>query len=336
MWQNIKDKFQTARDWLKGLLSRLYADILERLPEGAGSWIAMGFGVLVVVYYVLGAALIYEIDDDLNFRPVAEESRAGSSRAVAVMAGLIEREVNHYGWVMNDPFFKPGVLLDNMPNYQKGMFSAFARFSMELRDQLGRARGTSTTDHDLEEAAGLLPYPGDVWIFNFSTSILPTASAERQYLKARGALVSYNLRLSTGQAVFERRSDNLLATLDRIALDLGASTAAIDARIENHAASWIDTGADDLFYSVKGQAYAYAVILGALKDDFADVIRDRDLETVYDQMLASLGQAATLQPLIVANGEPSSLMIANHLSTQGFYLLRARAQMREVTNILLK
>jgi len=336
MWQSIKEKLTTAKDGLKGWLSNGIQMLIARLPEGAGVWISVSAVALVVLYYVVGAALIYEIDDDINFRPVAEESRAGSSRAVAVIAGLIDREVNHNGWVLNDPFFKPGVLLDNMPNFQQGMFSAFARFSMELRDQVGRTRGSSATDPDLENAAGLLPYPGDVWIFNFSTSMLPTASAERQYLKARGALVSYNLRLSTGQAVFERRSDNLLATLDRIALDLGASTAAIDDRIQTHSGDWIDTGSDDLFYSVKGQAYAYAVILRALREDFADVITDRDIETVYDQMLESLSAAATLQPLIVANGDPSSLMIANHLSTQGFLLLRARTQMREVTNILLK
>jgi len=38
----------------------------------------------------------------------------------------------------------------------------------------------------------------------------------------------------------------------------------------------------------------------------------------------------------VFNASPSSQFIPNHLAVQGFYLLRARTQLREVTNILLK
>ena len=39
-----------------------------------------------------------------------------------------------------------------MPNYQRGMISALGRFSTELMDQLGRTRGSSQTDRDLEQA----------------------------------------------------------------------------------------------------------------------------------------------------------------------------------------
>jgi hypothetical protein len=40
--------------------------------------------------------------------------------------------------------------------------------------------------------------------------------------------------------------------------------------------------------------------------------------------------------LIVWNGYPDGLLIPNHLAAQGFYLLRARTQLRELTSILLK
>ena len=46
------------------------------------------------------------------------------------------------------------------------------------------------------------------------------------------------------QAVFEARADNLLATLDRIAADLGSSSAAIDRKLEDRPAFWPDWTAD--------------------------------------------------------------------------------------------
>src|SRR3546814_4617938 len=89
----------------------------------------------------------------------------------------------------------PGSLLDNMPNYQLGMIHALGRFAFQMVDQIGRTRGSSQTDTDLQEAAGLLQYSGTKWIFDFSTSLLPTAKSEDQYRKARRALLNYNSRL---------------------------------------------------------------------------------------------------------------------------------------------
>jgi hypothetical protein len=143
-------------------------------------------------------------------------------------------------------------------------------------------RGSSQTDRDLQEAAGLLQYSGTKWIFDFSTSLLPTAKSEDQYRKARTALLNYNQRLGQGQAVFERRGDNLQATLERIALDIGSASAAIDRRITEGSSLWIDTESDDVFYSVKGQLYAYYMVLRELRQDYANVIRDRELGGTWD------------------------------------------------------
>jgi hypothetical protein len=53
-------------------------------------------------------------------------------------------------------------------------------------------------------------------------------------------------------------------------------------------------------------------------------------------MLESLRVAAGMDPLIVSNGAPDGLLFPNHLAAQGFYLLRARTQMRELSNVLTK
>ncbi|MCK5042190.1 MAG: DUF2333 family protein, partial [Sphingomonadales bacterium] len=289
----ISDWFRAIPSKIWAVIKSVFAYLGDRIADVTGNtWKKVAFvaAVLIVLYYPIGMALQNEIDDNLAYGQSVATPQGGTeapSKSIAVMAALIDREVNQYGWVMNDPFFKPGWMLDNMPNYQQGMFSSLARVAIEFRDQVGRTRGSSSIDTDLEEAAGLLPYPGDVWIFNFSTSLLPTASAERQYLTAMKALNRYNQRLVLGEAVFERRGDNLLATLDRIALDIGASSAAIDDHIKTHSDDWIDFKSDDLFYNVKGQTYAYLLILEALGEDYSSIIENRELHQAYTQMLDS-------------------------------------------------
>jgi hypothetical protein len=296
--------------------------------------VAAVFGLLVL-YFIGGALLMEEIDDDIGFKP-KDTLKPGQSAAVAMSVALIEREVNKHGWTANDPFFKPTAILDNMPNYQQGIVAALARFGFELTDQLGRTRGSSQADPDLQEASGLLQYVGDRWIWDPTVSLLPTATSEQQYRKAAQSLRTYNERLATGTAVYERRSDNLLATLDRIALDLGSSSAVIDTHISEQSGWPIHRGADDIYYNIKGQMYGYYMILGALGEDFSGVIADRDLQKPYNQMLRSFELAARQEPGIILNGNPDAQGLPCHLCGQGFYLLRARTQLREITNILLK
>jgi hypothetical protein len=289
---------------------------------------------LLVVYYFGGMLWLHEIDDDPDF---ALESSVpeGSSRAVAIAADLIDREINTHRWVANDPFFMPSSLLDNMPEYQQGIVTAISRFSLELADQIARTRGSSQVDPDLDRAAGLLRYPGTIWIFDFRTSWAPTASSEQQYRQAVAALRSYNERLGQGQAVFETRADNLLGTLDRIAADIGSSSAALDQQLRA-AGLWPDFAADNLFYATKGRLYAYYLLMRALQVDFANVIRERQLGSAWTQTVESFREAVTLQPWVVVNGAPDSQVMPSHLASQGFFLLRARTQLREISNILLK
>ena len=290
---------------------------------------------LIIAYYLGGMLWLHEIDDDPEF---ALESSApeGGSDAVAVAADLIDREINTHRWVANDPFFLPGSMLDNMPAYQQGIVTAISRFTLELADQIARTRGSSQIDPDLDIASGLLRYPGNIWIFDLRTSLAPTASSEQQYRRGMEALRRYNQRLSQNQAVFDARADNLLATLDRIAADMGSSSAAIDRELQDRSAFWPDWTADDLFYASKGRLYAYYLLLRALEADFANVIRERELGGTWTQTLESFRAAATLQPWVIMNGAPDSQMMPSHLASQGFFLVRARTQLREISNILLK
>ena len=317
--------FRTLWRWFSGWL---------RTVSGS-SWrkIAVGIPALFFLYILVGMPIVHRIEDTVL---VPSNAPTGGSKTVSAISYLVDRETNVHNWTPNDPFFLPGWWLDNTPNYQKGIVSALSRVSLELRDQLGRSRGSSAVDEDLQKAAGNLAKEPERWIIDFDTSWLPTTASDSWYRQAVGELQAYNQRLAAGTATFERRSDNLLATLDRISLDLGASSAALEQYISLEAGGFLpDVGADDLFYETKGKLFAYAVVLRALEEDFSKVITDRELASIYRELLHSMEAAATLDPTVVINGSPDG-SLANHLSMQGFYLLRARTQLKEVNNILLK
>ncbi len=322
----------------RGRLGRSWRNINDRPGAGGVAKRAViAIAIIVLLYYPIGMLMVNNVDDDPNFTPTGiDAAKPNSSQAVAMMAALIDREVNDHSWVANDPFFQPGVMLDNMPNFQTGIMSALARFSFEMTDQVGRSRGSSEADPDLQKAAGLLQYPGDVWLWNPSVSLAPRASSESQYRAARKALLRYNGRLATGDATFERRADNLMATIERIASDLGSQSAVLDDEVREHSGDFIDMNADDVFYNTKGKLYGYYLILKALGEDFAPVIKEKNLAANWERMLETFREAAELSPLVVVNGAPDATFQPSHLAAQGFYLLRARTQAREIANVLLK
>ena len=165
-----------------------------------------------------------------------------------------------------------------MPNFQMGIIAALSRFAVELADQVARTRGSSQIDRDLDTASGLLKYPGTVWIFDFRTSFAPTASSESPVSPRRWPRCATTISGSPqGQALFETRADNLQATLERMAADIGSSSAALDQQLEDTSLLWPDFAADDLFYATKGRLYAYYLLLRALEADFANVIAERGL-----------------------------------------------------------
>ena len=290
--------------------------------------------VLLVLYYPVGALIVEDIDDDAQFAP--RDVAAGESRAVAVAAELVSREVDVHQWTPMQPFFMPAAILDNMPNFQRGILAALGRFSTEMMDQLGRTRGSSQVDRDLEQARGFLNEQPNIWIWQPSVSFLPTATSAQKYRAGRDKLIAYNKRMAAGQAVFERRADNLQGLLDRIANDIGSDSAVIDQHIVERAGDLFDLQCDDIFYFNKGRLYANYLLLRELGSDFQNVIKERDLANAWNGMVETFRYAAGLHPLIVWNGYPDGLLVPNHLAAQGFYLLRARTQLREISSILQK
>lgn len=311
-----------------------FIEKLRSLPRYAAITLGAVVICIALVYYPVGMVVVHHIDDSEGFTADAHHVEGGS-RAVSMAIALVDRETAENHWTPSDPFFFPGALLTRMPAFQRGVMAALSRFSIEMYDQIGRTRGSSQADADLQKANGLLNYSPHVWMFDFSTSWLPTTSSRVQYRAGMQALKDYNLRLSRGNAVFERRADNLIETLNRIASDLGASSASIATFVETRSGLSF-SGSADLFYHTKGRLYANYLLLRELRADFNDIIREKQLESAWTQMLKSFHDGMKLHNFLIFNAVPDSQFFPNHLATQGFFVMRARTQLYEVTNILLK
>jgi len=323
----------------QGRLARTWTFIRDRFAyneRGTGLRLTRRIGLAIVLaiplYYLIGIFWVHTVDDNPNFAPTRVEQ--GGSQAVAVASALVRREVKENGWVANDPFFMPGYFNDNMQNFQMGMMAALGRFTVELNDFLARTRGSSESDPDTEDAK-LLNQPGNIWVWDPSKSIWPRETSESLYIKAAEALDRYNTRLANNNAIYDRRADNLANTLDRIANDIGATSARL-YRVATEEPGWFlfDWSSDDTFYDAKGRAYAYYQLLKAFETDFERVLAEKQLGEAYKLMLQNFEEVLRIDPIVVVNGSMGSQFTPNHLSDQGFLLLRARTQLREIVDIL--
>lgn len=283
------------------------------------------------------------------------------SRIAAMSVRILDILVDENTWVPGDPQFKIGFFgvlsfeatpfFDNKAAFQIGAIRAVRRVSIEMADLLGRARGTSAADPDLQDARGALQWNERAWIVNpFDARLqLISASAASSYRDARARLVSYNSRLAACAALFDPRGDNLFQLLDRIANDIGGMTDQLAQR--SKAEGWdvatksfvpadgnnrgvFDFRADNLFHEARGMMWAYHGLLQGVRADFHDVIVQRNLGGVWDRMEEHVAEAASLDPLIVSNGRDDSLAMPDHLSVMGVNMLRARANMTELRDIL--
>lgn len=241
---------------------------------------------------------------------------------------------------------------DNKASFQLGALRALRRTAVELVDTLGRVRGTSEADKDLEAARGRLQYDEATAIFNPGDARRPfgpvqaSGSVYRQAIRLFGG---YNQRLANCNALFDVRADNLADFLDRVAKDIGSTIDQLatrsqgrryDPKLDQFVAEsgtdsgWFDMRADNLFWAAKGEMMAWHGLLQATRDDFAPVIAQRNAADLWDRMEQHIAEAAALDPLIVSNGREDGFAMPDHLSVMAQKMLRAQANMSELREVL--
>lgn len=265
----------------------------------------------------------------------------GRSAIADISADLTEYNVNQNAWISSMILYKLGFFgvdwdhtpfLDNKASFQRGINQAVRRTTTELADNLGRVRTTSQIDGDLQDARGNMQFDEETWYFGLYP-FGPKTPTPSYYRDAITKLRAFNNRLQNCQAVFDARSDNLKIYLDRIASDIGSTSALLKDRAENYNYGFFDPRADDRFWFAYGQLYAYYGFMKAAEADFEDVIKQRNLTNLWQTMDAQFVAALKIQPWLIANSSETGIF-ATHLTTMGFYVLRVRSNMVEISNVL--
>lgn len=273
--------------------------------------------------------------------PVAAK-RCETSAIVDVTADLVDFNVNRNAWISSMLLFKLGFFglswddtpfLDNKASFQRGVNQAVRRTSIELVDSLGRVRGTSGINSDLQSARGNLQFDESSWYFGFQP-FGPKTPTPSYYRAAINSLRKFNVDLGACNATFDGRADNLIEFIDRISNDLGSTSDVLAERSENHNFGWFDTRADDRFWFAYGQLYGYYGILSAAGADFSKVIAERNVGVLWGDTMKQFQAALRIQPFIVSNGREDGLIMPSHLATMGFYILRVRSNLVETRAVL--
>ncbi len=268
-------------------------------------------------------------------------STCAPSAMVQVTGALIDFNINQNRWVPSLPLYKSGFFgldwkytpfMDNKAAFQLGINQATRRTAIELVDRLGRVRGTSSVNANLQKARESANYREDAWVITFAWPFIQPSTSSRLN-EARKHFRDFNVELATCSADFDARADNLLQFLDRVTSDIGGTSDILQSRMELSNFTGFDRRADDRFWFTYGQLYAYHGILTAARNDFRKVFQQRNLDALWVRIDKQLSNALNVNPFMVVNGSPSSI-IKSHLETIGFDLLRVRSNLVELRDVL--
>lgn len=384
--EKLKEIFEDLFRWVGRLFGRPGEVDAEDMGGRSMARVILlyGFAIFVVYFMTLAARFGETEADDLYFaQRIIGDTKAGvspgapldpeaddpslagcaPSQTVRLTTAMLEAMVVDNLWIPGDPQYKigwfgiasfeAGPIFDNEANFQLGVLRSVRRISVELVDLLGRARGTSGTDKDLQEARGALHWSETAWRINPFTDGVPflATSAASSYEGAIERLRAYDERLVKCDALFDSRSDNLFLVLDRIANDIGAMTDTLAVRSkgrrwsvkkqamvdgEGNDRGFFDFHADDIFHQAHGQMWAYHGLLHALRADFGTTVKQSNLAQVWDRLERHVAETAALDPLIVSNGREDGVMQPDHLAIMAVNMLRARANLVELREILAR
>ncbi|MBV6413758.1 MAG: DUF2333 family protein [Xanthomonadales bacterium PRO6] len=270
--------------------------------------------------------------------------------SVATSIRIAETLLDKRGGYLSNDIAPPGVLMDNIPEWEFGVLQQLRDFTLALRNDFSRSQSQSEDDVDLREAQPLFAYSNDHWI-------LP--STESQYRKGIEHLDAYLKRLADADqfnAQFYARADNLVAWLSLVEKQMGSlsqrlSMSVGQVRINTDLANdgqatqstpapavvitrtpWMQI--DNVFYEARGASWALLHLLRAIERDFEPVLKDKNAAISVKQIIRELeeSQAAIYSPIILNGGGYG--FFANHSLVMANYISRANAALIDLRKLL--
>lgn len=318
LWINLKNKLKLVFNKIKHFFNMLIKNnpITKERLKALGSYlrrswksIAVILPTFIVLYYVLGGYVTNKIDKTTTF-----EINANENELHIINAGthLIKREVDDHMWTPNLPFIFPGYALDNMPSFQTGIIQS-VRVSI-------KSLANIFDDKNLKEASTLLKYPPNIWILSKTENLSLAPSSGAQYRKAKKELLKFNKEFVIAE---ENKKEVLYKVLTAIEKNLNKISANLDNQVREVSSNWFDNNADNVFYLNQGRLYGHYIMLKALSQDFKKEIVELKQYENLTTLFKALEDGFLLNPLIVRNGTPQSVMAPNHLLTLNFYVAKS-------------
>ena len=280
---------------------------------------------------------------------MGREQVTGFTTTVALIE-LAETLLEKRGGFLSNDVFPPGVLLDNVPNWEFGVLVQIRDMARVMRNDLSRSQSQSAEDPDLGNAEGKFFFDNSSWLF---------PQSEDEYRAGIRLTESYLRRLSDPQrpeAQFYARADNLRAWLEAVGTRMGSLSQRLAAaagqrqvalgRAGDPAASkstgtaaeedirtpWMQI--DDVFYQARGQTWALLHLLRAAQRDFESVLRNKNAMVSLRQIIRDLEptQKQLWSPVILNGGGFG--VLANHSLVMASHVARANAAIIDLRNLL--
>jgi hypothetical protein len=253
------------------------------------------------------------------------------------------------GYLSND-MLPPGLLMDNIPNWEFGVLVQIRDIARALRNDISRSQSQSIEDKDL-----IIAEPQ----FNIDSTSWLIPPAESEYNNGIDALYRYLHRLpdkTQQDAQFYARADNLRDWLALVEKRLGSMSQRLSASVgqqrintdlADDAAATQSTTAqtfveiqtpwlkiDDVFYEARGTAWALSHILKAVEIDFKDVLQKKNAVISLRQIIRELDatQDTVWSPIILNGGGFG--FFANHSLVMANYISRANAAVIDLKHLL--
>ncbi len=253
------------------------------------------------------------------------------------------------GYLSND-VLPPGVIMDNIPNWEFGVVTQIRDMARALRNDFSRSQTQSTEDSDLMSADPDFHIDTESWMF---------PASETKYKQAIAAVKRYQKRLTEvgdQQAQFYARADNLRDWLAIVEKRLGSLSQRLSASVgqmrintdlQGDAVArqstqtpkqvevktpWLEI--DDVFYEARGSAWALLHFLKAMEIDLDEVLAKKNARVSLRQIIRELEATQdTIWSPMILNGTGFGFL-TNHSLIMASYISRANAAVIDLRNLL--
>lgn len=307
---------QTANNKKRKGFIHLIADNLH-----SASIVFAGF---ILLYYGIGASVSSKINNELNseLKPISTSSR----HITSALTHVLKTQLDDSPWVPALPIVFPASVLDNLPNFQLGTKDAVKYLTKKLSSYYA--------SNKLKEAAELLGYPADIWLFSQTKDDKLAPGSAKQYRKALAKITDFS---TSPDAKFIASTSEYIYLLKSLNTLLQRQISNLAKHVQEHNSELIDFKADNIFYKTQGCSYTVYYILTALLKDYQDLIVQTEQYEEITSALKSLEDAIKLKPITIKNSAMEDVYAANHLIYLAYYLSQASNHITKIQyNTLIK